>query len=492
MEDLKERAIRGGAAKIVGQAVTFSLRIGSLVVLGRLLEPEDFGLVGMVTAIVGVLNVFRDFGLSAATVQHESVSEEQMSTLFWVNLAIGASLTVLALAAGPAMASFYHESRLLAVNAVLSTSFLINAAGVQHAAQLQRQMRFTTLATIEIVALVLSTAMGIAMAANGYGYWALVGSPLIQSLVLTFGVWLSTRWIPGRPRRNVEMGSMLRFGGTLTLSGLSVYIAYNLEKVLLGRFWGAEVLGIYGRAYQLINIPTSNLNEAAGGVAFAALSRVKNDPVRLKSYFLKGYSLVLALTLPATAVCALFADDLIFVVLGPKWKDVVDVFRLLAPTILIFALINPLSWLMLSLGLAGRNLRVGLILAPLVIGGYLVGLPHGPKGVALGFSTVLTLWVVPHIAWCVHGTVVSLTDIGRVLRRPLVSSLTAGAGAYALLFFFGQSWLAVFRLLFASAVFLSIYLGMLLYVMGQWEFYLGLLRRLKFSSPIKSAGEAST
>ena len=85
---------------------------------------------------------------------------------------------------------------------------------------------------------------------------------------------------------------MLQFGGAITLNGLVVYIAYNLEKVLLGRFWGAEVVGIYGRAYQLINIPTDNLNSAAGGVAFAALSRVQNDPQRLRSYFLKGYSLI--------------------------------------------------------------------------------------------------------------------------------------------------------------------------------------------------------
>ena len=174
MENLKERTIRGGAAKFVAQAVTFSLRIGSLVVLSRLLEPKDFGLVGMVTAIVGVLSTFRDFGLSAATVQRERVSEEQVSTLFWVNLAVGAILTILALGAGPLIANFYHEPRLLAVNAVLSTSFLINAAGVQHSAQLQRQMRFTSLATIEIIALMVSTSVGIAMAASGYGYWALV------------------------------------------------------------------------------------------------------------------------------------------------------------------------------------------------------------------------------------------------------------------------------------------------------------------------------
>ena len=111
---------------------------------------------------------------------------------------------------------------------------------------------------------------------------------------------------------------MMRFGGTVTLNGLVSYLANNVEKVLLGRFWGVDALGIYGRAYQLVNIPTDNLNFAAGEVAFSALSRLQDDPIRLKSYFLTGYSVVLALTLPMTIACALFADDLILLCLGTK------------------------------------------------------------------------------------------------------------------------------------------------------------------------------
>src|SRR5258708_10378461 len=144
---------------------------------------------------------------------------------------------------------------------------------------------------------------------------------------------------------------MVRFGGTLTLINVVVYFAYNFEKVLLGRFWGADALGLYGRSYQLINIPTDNLNSAAGEVAFSALSQVRNDPSRLRNYFLKGYSLILALTIPITIAVALFADDLIFVLLGPKWRDSAEIFRLLSPTILVFALINPLAWLLHSLGM---------------------------------------------------------------------------------------------------------------------------------------------
>ncbi len=136
---------------------------------------------------------------------------------------------------------------------------------------------------------------------------------------------------------------MIRFGGMATLNGFIVYITYNLEKLLLGRFWGAEALGIYGRAYQLINIPTENLNSAIGGVAFSALSRLQDDPNRFKNYFLNGYSLVVSLTLPITIACALFADDIVLILLGPKWKDAIPIFQLLTPTILAFALVNPFS-----------------------------------------------------------------------------------------------------------------------------------------------------
>ena len=357
MQDLKQRTVRGGVARMGAQGATFALRLGSLMVLARVLEPKDFGLVGMVTAFTGVLNLFRDFGLSAAAVQRTSVTEEESSTLFWINMLVGVVLGLLAVAAAPAIAAFYHEPKLIGVTVLLALGFPINAAGVQHSALLQRQMRFTTLAVIGVISLVGGAAVAIGGAEAGYGYWALVAMTVVMPLIGTIGFWLSAAWLPGLPHKLAGIRSMMRFGGTLTLNGLVAYVAYNLEKVLIGRFWGIDAIGIYGRAYQLINIPTENLNSAVGEVAFSALSRVQDDPARFKSYFLKGYSLVLGLTLPVTMACALFAHDLIFILLGPKWKDAAPIFRLLAPTIAIFAIINPLGWLLTSLGLVGRGLE---------------------------------------------------------------------------------------------------------------------------------------
>ncbi len=481
MKDLKEKTIRGGVARMGAQVANFVLRIGSLMILARLLDPKDFGLVGMVTAFTGVLNLFRDFGLSTATVQRTEVSEDQISTLFWINLLVGAVLALLSVALAPAVAAFYHEPRLLWITAVLATGFVFNAAGVQHSAILQREMRFTALAVINTIALIAGTVLAIGMAKYGYGYWALVAMTIAYPLVTTIGLWTTAAWLPGAPRRRSGLRSMIRFGGTITLNGAVMYVAYNFEKVLLGRFWGAEAIGVYGRAYQLVNIPTDNLNSAVGEVAFSALSRVQDDPPRLRSYFLKGYSLVTALTLPITILCALFAKEAISILLGPKWTEAVPIFRLLAPTILIFAMINPFSWLLFAMGKVGRSLKIALVIAPLVIAGYVIGLPYGPTGVALGYSVAMAVWILPHIAWCVHGTPISFWDVLQTLSRPLLSGLVASILPLMIESSYGQLLSPLFRLITGVVLFLGVYAVMLLYAMGQKAFYWNLVRGLRAS-----------
>jgi O-antigen/teichoic acid export membrane protein len=491
MKDLKEKTIRGGLARLCAQGADFTLRLLSLMVMARLLGPKDFGLVGMVTAFTGVLVLFRDFGLSAAAIQRPVVTEEQKSTLFWINVLLGAGLVLLTIAMAPFIAAFYHEPRLAGVASALACSFLLNAAGIQHGVLLQRQMRFTALAVVSIISLIVSTTIGIGGALAGYGYWALVAMTLTQPLFTTLGFWLATAWIPGPPRRGVGIRSMMRFGGTVTLNGLVIYIASNFEKVLLGRFWGADALGIYGRAFQLINIPTANLNSAAGEVAFSALSRLQDDPPRLKSYFLKGYSVLLAMTMPMTAACALFADDMIVAFLGTKWKGAAAIFRLLAPTILVFAIANPLSWFITSLGLVRRSLKMGLVIAPLLILAYVMGLPYGPKGVALAYSATMLLWVVPVIAWSVHGTVISIGDVLLAVSRPLASSIVAAALAFAVRSVYGQSLSLLPRLVLETTVLLVTFLGMLLFATGQKSLYLDLLRGLREPSLAKEKSLAS-
>ena len=491
MQDLKERTIRGGAARLASQVATLVVRTGAMVVLARLLDPKDFGLVGMVTAFTGVLSWFRDFGLSAAAVQRADITEDQHSTLFWINVLFGALLAGVTLAAAPAIATFYHEPSLVWVTVVLGTAFLFNAVGIQHSALLQRQMRFTAMAVISLVSLMAGTTVAVAGAAIGYGYWALVASSVITPLVASIGFWLATGWIPGAPRRRGGIRSMMHFGGTLTLNGIVAYIGFNADKVMIGRFLGVDAVGIYGRGFQVINMPIDNLNSAVGEVAFSALSRVQNDPVRLRSYFLKGFSFVLGLTLPITIACALFADDVVLVLLGPKWQASTEIVRLLAPTIAVMAIINPMGWLLSSLGLVRRSLKIALVFTPLMILGCVLGVPYGVTGVAFAYSAVMVLWMVPHVAWCVHGTAISLRDVGATVLPPLASGVVAGAVGYAVRVACGDFLSPLPRLVLESGVLAVAFFAVLIFVAGQKALYVDLLRGLGRGRPVQDCGNTA-
>ena len=476
MKDLKERSLRAVFAKAFAQGVNFILRIGSMMVLARLLDPKDFGLVGMVTVVTGVFSLFKDAGLAIVTIQRATITNQQVSTLFWINMLVGAILGLLTFGAAPILALFYDEPRLFWLTAALATGFLMNAAGVQHSALLQRDMRFGALSVTEIVTQGVSSAVGIGMALCGFGYWALVGMAVIAQATSTVCLWLTMNWVPRWPQRGVEGSSMLHFGGMATLNSFVGYVTFNLEKVLIGRFWGAEALGIYGRAYQLISVPQENLRAAIGDVTFVALSRLQGDPNRLKRYFLNGYSLLLSLTLPITIACALFADDIVLLFLGPKWQNAIPVFRLLTPTILTFALVNPLVPFLISLGMVGRNLKISFVLGPIMLAAYVLALPYGPSGVAFAYSAVMTMSVVPLIAWCIHGTIISPRDILGAVGRPFLSAIVAAALAYGVQAFYGQYLSPFPRLILGGGILTLSYLWMLLYAMGQKAFYLDLMR----------------
>ena len=478
MEDLKGKTIRGGFARMVAQGANFGMRLGTLMILARQLDPGDFGFVGMVTAITGVLSLFRDFGLSSAAIQRTVITEAQASALFWINIVVGVLLALLTLALAPAIAAFYHEPQLVAVTAVLSIAFLFNAAGVQHGARLQRELevrrprgdRDTSARSRQLVA--------IAAAAAGLGYWALVVMTVAIPAVTSAGAWVTARWVPGFPRRSEGLASMIRFGGAMTMNSLVMYTSNNLDKVLVGRFCGVDALGLYGRAYQVASIPIDNLNSAASEVAFSALSRIRDDVERMKRYFLKGYSLLLAITIPIAVACVLCADDIVLVLLGPKWTDATPIFRWLAPTILAFAMVNPMGWFIYSSGNAARGLKMGLVIAPVTIVAYAIGLSDGPLGVARAYTIVTMLWILPAIAWAVHGTGMSFREVLSAASGPLA----AGAGAAVLGFLAGmacETMSPLARLTIQCAVLFGAYAILLLSAARQRALYMDVLRGVR-------------
>jgi len=222
---LREKALRGGVSKLVSQGVMFVTKIGSMAALGRILDPRDFGLIAMVTAVTGILSLVKDAGLSLPTVQRATITNAQLSNLFWLNVLVGVLLTLLCVVLAPELARFYHESRLTDVTFAIAPSFLIMGLGVQHNAILTRQMRFPVYAAIDVTSVIVSAVVGIGMGLSGFGYWSLVGSALATPIVSTAGAWWAVRWIPERPRRGTDLASMLKLGGALTLNGIIIYIA---------------------------------------------------------------------------------------------------------------------------------------------------------------------------------------------------------------------------------------------------------------------------
>jgi O-antigen/teichoic acid export membrane protein len=474
--DLKRKTAHGALVSTIGQAANFVLRTGSMIVLARLLTPADFGLVGMATACTGFLSLFRDAGLSVATVQRESITRAQTSTLFWLNLGVGVLLAALCAVMAPLLTVFYHEPRLFWVTVLTGASFIFFGAAAQHRALLERQMRFTILSIIDIVSLFVSVPLGIGMAFAGLEYWALVYMGLCQYAVSSLGVWVVSGWIPGRPQRGVGVRSMVKYGSTLTLHNFILYLAGNADKVLIGRFCGAEALGIYGRAYQLINLPTDNLNSSIGLVSFPALSRVQDNPERLRSYFLKGYAFFLSIVIPITMACGLFAEDIVRVFLGAKWGEAVPLFRILAPSVLAFSLVKPFFWLLVATGRATRMLWIGVLIGPVVVLGHVIGLRYGPAGVAAGLSITSALLVVPTIIWSTRGTSISVVDTLKEIMRPSVSILL-GAGATLVAWrYINLLTPGLIRLTAATTVLFGVYTLVLWFGMGQKAVYLGLLR----------------
>jgi len=262
------------------------------------------------------------------------------------------------------------------------------------------------------------------------------------------------------------------------LNWVICYVAYNADKVLLGRFLGAEALGIYGRAYTIVNLPSYNLSSIVHLVGFPALSRLQNDPERLKSYFLKGYNLFLTLVMPIAMACVLFGDDIIHVFLGPRWGAVVPVFRLLVPTTLVMAMIEPFNCLLMATSRMRRILKMTLVIAPVLILGYAAGLPYGPTGVAAGFSIASMILVVPIIVWSTHGTPITALDTLGTAMRPLIAMLIAAGAVLACWNFVHLVTTPLLRLIVANGILFGVYVAVLWIFMDQKAVYLGLLREI--------------
>ncbi len=455
---LKGRAVRSGAATLVAQGCQFVLQFGSLMTLARLLRPEDFGLVAMATAVTGFVAMFKDMGLSTATIQQDQINHGQVSTLFWVNVGTSVLLGVLIACLAWPLAWFYGDPRVAGVTLALALGMLVSGLGLQHRALMHRQMRFKALAVVQVGAFACSVVVAVVAAWLGAGYWSLVLLPLTGMAVSAAGMWLLCSWRPGRPVRHAGVRPMLRFGGYLAAFDFVNYFARNLDNILIGKFIGSAPLGLYTRAYSLLLLPINQINGPMTVVALPVLSRLVDNPDRYRLYYRQGMALIVMLGMPLVAFMFVTADDLVLLVLGSQWSDAVSLFRALGPAAFLGTFNVASSWVLISLGKADRRFRVSLFSTAAMVVGFAIGLQWGVLGVAVAVSVVHCVIRIPALAYCFHGTPVSLKDLGSALWRPAAASITAGIALAGVESVWAVGNTVGFRLAFELILYVLMYL----------------------------------
>lgn len=386
LPNIKGRAISSGAVTASAQLFKLALNLGYTILLARLLDPKEFGLVAMATVVINFARILKDAGLSTATVQRDEITNAQVSNLFWLNVAISAALTIVVAVSAPAVAWFYQDSRIIGITLALSLTFLISGTTFQHQALLSRQMRFKSLALIEVGAMVGGYAAGVVLALEGWGVWSLVGAGLLTEILALVLTWSVSGWRPQRFTRGSGTRSMVGFGAQIALGGFIYSMARGVDSLLLGRFFGADAVGLYSRASVLLMRPMEQLLSPINAVFVPVLSRLQSDPERYRRTFLQMFEAIALMSFPFTGVFLPLSDPLVLFLLGPKWQAAAPIFAGFTIVALYFPLANVSTWLFASQGRGKDWLIATSIVSSITVIAFLAGLSRGAVGVAVAFS----------------------------------------------------------------------------------------------------------
>lgn len=424
--DLARKSVQGGMTVLGAEGLRFALRLVGTMVLARLLTPFDYGLIGMVMVVVNFAQMFKDAGLSMATVQKDRITAEQISALFWLNVLISGLLGVGVLVCSPLVSMFYGRPELTAVTAVLSLSFLMEGLAIQHQALLRRHVQFHRLAIITVASQLVGMLITIALALLGWRHWALVGGSLTHALASTLLTFYLCPWMPGRFRRGTGIRDMIGFGGNLTGFNIATYFSHNADNLLIGNFLGADALGIYTRAYHLFMMPVTQIRNPLCQVAMPVLSSLRSQPERYANYYQRVLDCMASCTIPMALYCLLDGDFLIRVFLGSQWTAVVPVFRILAVAGIVRAIAGTRGLVLMSSGFSRRLLYFGAFNSVLNVASFAVGIPFGIEGVASAYAVANYAILLPSLFYCFHRTPVRVSMFVKTLLPPALSSVAAG------------------------------------------------------------------
>jgi len=384
-----------GGVRWVTQVLSWTITL----LIARILTPEDYGVVGMATVYLGLVQILNDFGLNLAIIQGRSLTEEQIARLGGFAILVSIFFFAVSALVSGGVAAFFGEPRVRAVVIVLSTTFLVSGLQTVPRALLARELQFRRLALIDgCEAIALSTST-LALALAGLSYWALVLGALLSRLLSTT---IALAWRRHRlvwPRQFRTIAAAVTFGSHLVVANLAWYAQSSLDFATVGRVLGASALGVYTIGWTLASIPVERLTALVGRVTPPILASVQDDRRALARYVVGLTSGVALLTFPAAIGIALVARDFVFTVLGPQWGNAVVPLQILAAAAVLRSITPILDQVLVATGQTRRKMEINIIAAIVLPACFVVGSFWGVAGVATGWlvghPVVMVLFLVP-------------------------------------------------------------------------------------------------
>jgi O-antigen/teichoic acid export membrane protein len=453
-----------GGANMALRIVSFF----SAIILARLLDPSDFGLVTLAYIVLSTTGLFAGLGLGPALIQFPGGRGHASYQAFVVVMGTGMILFVLVEAFSSLLAEALGHPEIVTILRWLSLLILTSSCTAVPEALLHKELRFNVISTSVIIAELFYSVLAVTLAVLGTGVWSLVYAALGKQFVYATLVWSRTRgwdWLRPRPWDSALMKRLLSFGWQSAGSGLVVYAYQTVDNLAVGRFLGASALGFYGKAYDFTFRTVFGLSAVLGSVLFPSYAKIQSDPDRLSRAYLKSLRVVSLFTVPLSMGIFILAEQAVTVLLGDNWLPMVPAFRVLSFVGFVMPISASTAAVFASTGRPGYNLRAGLVVLGVMIPLILLLLPMGIVGVALAV-----------LAAHVSGFGFNMYQVSRVVRNtvskmlPAVAPATVGAAIMMAGVQFSRSFVVTVTGGNHSLVslVLSIMVGVLIY--GTWIF----------------------
>ena len=397
--------------------------------LARLLTPADFGLIAMAGTVLNLFLIVADLGLHMASVQSRHISDDTLSTLFWINVGGGVVLAALTVASAPLLAMLFNEPRVVGAAAALSLTLIVVGVGTQHEAIIRRRLDYGFLHVVGIVSQALGFCAALVSVLAGAGYWALVVQPIVGQGMRALLLLRRACWKPRRPQRLGDVYPMLSYGVKLVPAHVLAHVARSFGEIVVGASAGAYDLGQFRRALSIATL-VEEARLPLKPIVPASLSRLQDREQEFARFYLHAIALSSLAGCGIVGWLAAEAPTAVRLVLGDQWLPAIPLIRWLAPAGLAVAIGAATEWLLMPLGrmrtlLALRAVRLGTIAV-----GVLIGWRWGVIGVAAGYSSAACLSLALELFGATARTAVAIRDLTIAIVRPILAASGAGYLVY--------------------------------------------------------------